>query len=59
MRSLLALIVLSHWMACCWGLGASFGPMNSWMGAYGYCRYPAHEGEEARGAALLRGHVDQ
>ena len=43
---LLALIVLSHWMACCWGLGASFGPMNSWMGAYGYCRYPTQELEE-------------
>ena len=29
--------VTCHWMACIWGMQATFNPLNSWMGAKGYC----------------------
>ena len=36
--SVTCLIVgISHWWACVWGMQASFDPLNSWLGAKGYC----------------------
>ena len=32
-QTLIAILVVVHWMACIWGLQASFYPLDSWMGA--------------------------
>ena len=31
------IVVACHWVACIWGLQASFAPLNSWQADKGYC----------------------
>lgn len=31
------ILLVCHWIACLWGLTASFDPMNSWTGVKEYC----------------------
>ena len=31
------ILITCHWIACIWGLQASFWPLNSWLAVKGYC----------------------
>ena len=33
----ISIVIGCHWMACIWGLQASFNPLQSWPGGKGYC----------------------
>ena len=38
LANIMTLIIIScHWLACVWGLQASFDPLNSWYYGSGYC----------------------
>ena len=42
----IAIIVCSHWIACIWGLQASFDPLGSWTATKEYCT-PWDDDDEA------------
>ena len=49
------ILVFSHWVACFWGLQASFNPLNSWLFAKEYCVQWGVADEVAANAMLLNG----
>lgn len=53
LANIMTLIIIScHWLACVWGLEASFDPLNSWYYGSGYCD-PWGDVNETRAIEML------
>ncbi len=44
-KSTLGVLCAAHWLACLWGLQASFDRLASWQGQFGYCRRALADGD--------------